>query len=62
MHGTSNGIVDDEAVSELGVVMRARGPDRKVVLSAAHKERLFGTDASPEDRALREILNGDAAG
>src|SRR5208337_2155007 len=62
MHGAPYGIIDDEAVGERGVVMRARGADCKVVLSAAHQERLFATHASPDDCTVRELLYGDAAG
>ena len=62
MHGAPHGIIDDEAVCEFGMVMRARGPNCKVLLAAPNQERFFSTHASSDDGPVREPFSGDAVG
>ena len=48
MPGTTHRVVDDEALGEWSVIVRAIGADGEQGLATAHEDRLFGFDA-PED-------------
>ena len=60
--GTSNGIADDDPISERGPVMRALGAYRKDVVTLAREENRFVTDMSFKQASIREAREGDSSG
>jgi hypothetical protein len=60
MHRTSNGLADNEPVSQRAVVVRACGTNRKIVHSAPGQNYVFAVDASRNYRTVGEIVDSYA--
>ena len=60
MQRAADRILDDKPIGKCTVVMRAGSSDCKVILPAAHQNRVFAVDAALDDGAVGNLLNGNA--
>ena len=60
MPRTPDRVVDDEPVGQRAVIVRAMRADREVLVAAPDDDDLVVTDVTRHDRALGNLLKGNA--